>query len=177
MNRASASAGQTFQAQAAPQIKKVSIFGNILFHAAPKHHASLLYWGHVLHLLGTEFKCRQYTAQWFLQISFEDLKGLPYNEVTLLGNLGSDLQIRSTSTGKDVGSVNMAVNTGTAEDKVSTWFKLTLWEDLARQGAGVLAKGTRVWVKGRLSIKSYQPANGPAKESTEVTVKEIHIVQ
>ena len=111
------------------------------------------------------------------QISFEDLKGLPYNEITLMGNLGSDIQIRSTSTGKDVGTVSVAVNTGSAEEKVSTWFRLVLWEDLARQGAGILAKGTRVWVKGRLAVKSYQPPNGPPRESSEVTVREIHIVQ
>ena len=47
-----------------------------------------------------------------LQVPFEDFQNYPRNEVTLMGNLGSDMQLRTTTTGKDVANVNLGVNSG-----------------------------------------------------------------
>jgi len=47
-------------------------------------------------------------------------------------------------------------------------FKLVMWEDLARLAASSLFKGSQVHVKGRFEIDSYQPANGPLRESMQV---------
>jgi len=57
------------------------------------------------------------------KVSYEELQQLPRNEVTLLGNLGSDVQFRTTSTGKDVANVSLAVKMGAKgdPDKATTW--------------------------------------------------------
>ena len=43
-----------------------------------------------------------------------------------------------------------------------------MWEDLARLAASSLFKGNQVYVRGRLGIESYQPPNGPLRETMQV---------
>ena len=43
-----------------------------------------------------------------------------------------------------------------------------MWEDLARLAASSLFKGNQVYVRGKLGIESYQPANGPLRETMQV---------
>ena len=59
-----------------------------------------------------------------MKVSFDELQQLPRNEITLLGNLGGDVLLRTTSTGKDVASVNLAVNKGAkgAPDTTTMWY-------------------------------------------------------
>ncbi|KAG1667425.1 hypothetical protein FOA52_004842 [Chlamydomonas sp. UWO 241] len=109
------------------------------------------------------------------KVSFDTYKTLNRNEVTLLGNLGSDVNVRTTRTGKQVGNVNLAVMHLPGEE-VTTWYRLVLWEDAAVMAESQLAKGNQVWVRGRIAINPYQTAAGEARETLEVTVREIHRV-
>ena len=58
-----------------------------------------------------------------MKVSFDELQQFPRNEVTLLGNLGGEVLLRTTATGKDVASVNLAVNKGAkgAPDTTTMW--------------------------------------------------------
>ena len=47
-------------------------------------------------------------------------------------------------------------------------FRLVLWEDLARQAGSALFKGNKVWVRGTIGLNSYQPPNGPIRETVQV---------
>ena len=54
-----------------------------------------------------------------------------YINVTVVGNLGKDPEIRSTPSGKRVASFSIAVDQGYGENKKTEWVNVICWEKLA----------------------------------------------
>lgn len=95
------------------------------------------------------------------------------NTVQILGNLGKDPDIRATGTGKTVASFSVAVKrkytTQQGEDKELTdWINVVAWGSLAEAVGNQLKKGSRVFVEGRYSTRSYEDKNGNKRYITEV---------
>lgn len=101
--------------------------------------------------------------------------------VTIVGNLAADPELRYTQggvavTSLRVGSTPRTFNRQTSqwEDGETVWVRCTAWRDLAENIANSLQKGTRVIVSGRLKPASaYQSANGEARASIELEIEEI----
>lgn len=96
------------------------------------------------------------------------------NSVQVLGNLTRDPQIRATKTGRPVASFSIAVNrsytTAQGEQRELTDFiNVVAWGTLAEAVGNQLKKGTRVFVEGRYSTRSYETADGQKRYVTEVT--------
>lgn len=112
------------------------------------------------------------------QVDTETFRTLPRHELSLIGNLGKDLEVRKTPAGKDVASGTLAVNASDqAGGESTTWWKLTFWGDAALSASAAVSKGTKVLVKGPAFINSYTTASGEIRETLELTVKEMSIVQ
>jgi single stranded DNA-binding protein len=94
-----------------------------------------------------------------------------------MGNLGKDLDLRKTPKGADVASGTLAVKTTTESGDSTTWWKLTFWGDAALSASAAVSKGTQVMVKGPASINTYTTASGENRETLELTVKEMTIIQ
>ena len=82
------------------------------------------------------------------------------NSVQVMGNLARDPQIRATKTGRAVASFSIAVNrnytTPQGEQRELTdWINVVAWGNLAEAVGNQLKKGTRVFVEGRYSTRSY----------------------
>lgn len=95
------------------------------------------------------------------------------NTVQILGNLGKDPDIRATGTGKTVASFSVAVKrkytTQQGEEKELTdWINVVAWGSLAEAVGNQLKKGSRVFVEGRYSTRSYEDKNGNKRYVTEV---------
>lgn len=95
------------------------------------------------------------------------------NSVQVLGNLTRDPQIRATKTGRAVASFSVAVNssytTAQGETKELTDFiNVVAWGALAESVGNQLKKGTRVFVEGRYSTRSYEAQDGSRRYITEV---------
>lgn len=95
------------------------------------------------------------------------------NTVQILGNLGKDPDIRATGTGKTVASFSVAVKrkytTQQGEDKELTdWINVVAWGNLAEAVGNQLKKGSRVFVEGRYSTRSYEDKSGNKRYVTEV---------
>ena len=96
--------------------------------------------------------------------------------VTVVGNLGADPELRYTQGGVAVVSVNVGStprtynrNTSQWEDGETVWVRCTAWREVAENVAQSLTKGTRVVVTGRLKAPSaYQTASGEARASLEL---------
>jgi len=66
------------------------------------------------------------------------------NRVQLIGNLGSDPEMRYTPGGKAVANMRLAVNTGFGDNQRTDWFTLVAWEKLAEACNNHLSKGSRI---------------------------------
>ena len=96
------------------------------------------------------------------------------NKVLLIGNLGSDPEMRYTPNGNAVCDFRMAVNrrytTSEGEQKEETdWFRVTAWGRLAEQVNQYLPKGRRTDVDGRISSSAYPARAGQARAAREGT--------
>ena len=104
-----------------------------------------------------------------------------YSEVTIVGNLGRDPEMRYLPSGDNQAVTNINVATNRTYKKAdgtkvteTTWFRVTVW---GRRGETVnqyLSKGSKVLIKGRLSpeIRVYE-SNGEWKASYEVTANDV----
>lgn len=98
-----------------------------------------------------------------------------YQQINLVGNLGSDPELRFTPSGVPVASFNLAINkTWTNQDgqkqEKSTWFRVTVWRKLAEIVAENLTKGRQVLVIGEVDeARAYTDKDGNNRASLEVT--------
>lgn len=83
------------------------------------------------------------------------------NEVTLLGNVGRDPEVRATRGGRVVASLSLATNRrvpqrdGEADEKTD-WHRITVFNKLAEYVRDHVKAGDRLLVKGRIEYGSYE---------------------
>ena len=87
------------------------------------------------------------------------------NKIMVIGNLGTDPEMRYTPNGTPVTSFRMAVNrtytTSEGERRDETeWFTIVAWTKLAEQCNQFLSKGRRAYVEGRLRSRQFQRRDG-----------------
>ena len=100
------------------------------------------------------------------------------SKVILVGNLGSDPEMRYTPSGKAVTSFRMATSrrytTTAGESREETdWFRVSVWGKQAEQSNQYLSKGRQVYVEGRLHARSWEGQDGQMRTSLEVTADRV----
>jgi single-strand DNA-binding protein len=100
------------------------------------------------------------------------------SKVILIGNLGSDPEMRYTPEGKAVTSFRMATNrrytTSAGENREETdWFRITVWGKQAESCNQFLSKGRQVYVEGGLHARNWQGQDGQMRTSLEVTANRV----
>jgi len=103
------------------------------------------------------------------------------SKATLIGNLGGDPEMRYTPAGRAFTSFSVACSrnysTAEGERKEETeWFRVTAWGRLAEVCSQYLSKGSRVYVEGRLSSRTWEGADGQKRFSLEVSANEMQIL-
>lgn len=105
-----------------------------------------------------------------------------YQQITLIGNLGRDPEMRYTPSGTPVTSFNVAVNRswtgqdGQRQDK-TTWFRISAWQRLAETCNQFLTKGQRVLVVGEVEEPStWTDREGNTRASLEVTARNVQFL-
>jgi single-strand DNA-binding protein len=95
------------------------------------------------------------------------------NKVILVGRLGRDPEIRTTSGGNSVGNIRLAT-TERRKDRDGNWSDQTEWHTVvcfgktAETAGRFLKKGRQVYVEGRLQTRKWQDKEGRDRYSTEV---------
>lgn len=97
-------------------------------------------------------------------------------QVTIVGNLSREVELRYTQGGAAVAKFSVAVNrrfqkAGEWTEEVS-FFDCVAWAQLAENAASTLNKGDRVVVNGRLSQRSYEH-EGQKRSSVEITAENV----
>ena len=100
------------------------------------------------------------------------------NKIMLIGNVGSDPEMRYTPNGKAVTSFRMATNYRYAgpdgERREETeWFRVSVWGRQAESCNQFLSKGKRVYVEGRLHSRSWEGQDGQMRTSLEVSANRV----
>ena len=100
------------------------------------------------------------------------------NNITLVGNLVDDPELRFTPSGVAMAKIRIAVNRrwrgqdGEWQENTS-FFTGTIWREQAEQAAESLQKGARVIVTGRLEQRSWENEQGEKRSVVEIQVDEI----
>jgi len=100
------------------------------------------------------------------------------NKVMLIGNLGSDPEIRTTPSGTKVAKLSIATNrsfqdrTGQTQEKTE-WHRLTFFGKLADIVEQYVTKGDRLYVEGRLEYSQTQDDQGNTRYWTDIVVVEM----
>ena len=104
------------------------------------------------------------------------------NKATLIGNLGADPEVRSTSGGNRVATFSLATsrtwNSASGERQEKTeWHRCVVWNAKTSQLADIveryLKKGDKVYVEGRIEYRQWQDKDGQTRYSTEINVREL----
>jgi single-strand DNA-binding protein len=97
------------------------------------------------------------------------------NVVTLIGNLASDVDLRTVGDDKKVASFLLAVDRRSQEGGAD-FVRVTAWAKQAESCARYLAKGRRVAVDGRLRSNSWEDAEGKRRRSLEVVANHVQFL-
>lgn len=102
------------------------------------------------------------------------------NQITIVGNLADDPDLRYTPTGVPVANVRVAVNQRFFNKEKNEWderldgfFTCNVWRDMAENVSESLHRGDRVLVTGRLRSRSYETKEGETRWVTEIEADEV----
>jgi single-strand DNA-binding protein len=104
------------------------------------------------------------------------------NKVMLIGNLGSDPEVRSTTGGNRVATFSLATsrswNSPNGEKQEKTeWHRCVVWNSKGSGLADVVEKyckkGDKIYVEGRIEYRQWQDKENQTRYSTEINVREL----
>ena len=96
------------------------------------------------------------------------------NKVILIGNLGSDPEVRYLESGSAVAKFNIATTesyTNKNGERIDNteWHRIELWEGLAKVAEKYLKKGNQVYIEGRIRTDTWTDKEG--QQRTGVTIR------
>jgi single-strand DNA-binding protein len=100
------------------------------------------------------------------------------NKMMVIGNVGSDPEMRYTPNGSPVTNFTVATNrrytTADGEQHEETeWFKIAAWNRLAETCNQYVTKGMMVYVEGRLQSRPWISQNGEPRAGNEINAFEV----
>ncbi len=104
------------------------------------------------------------------------------NKVMIIGRLGTDPDMRYTSSGNPVTTFRVAVSRQWKDSngdlrEETEWFSIVTWNKLAEICHQHLNKGTRVYLEGRLQTRSWEDQQtGQIRYKTEVVASDMIIL-
>jgi single-strand DNA-binding protein len=103
------------------------------------------------------------------------------NKVQLVGNLGSNPEVKTTDSGKKLAKISIATNetyrNAKGEKVVETqWHNVVAWGKTADIAEKYLSKGLEIMIEGKLVNKQYTDKDGVKRYSTEVQASELLIL-
>ena len=102
------------------------------------------------------------------------------NKAILVGNLGTDAELRHTDGGSAVASFRLVTSEswndkqGQRQEKTE-WHTVTLWGKQAETLAEYLKKGRQVYVEGRIQTREYMK-DGEKRYATEIRADRVNLL-
>ena len=103
------------------------------------------------------------------------------NKVILIGNLGSDPELKSTPSGASVTNFTLATNESWVDGKgerqeKTEWHRIVVWGKLAEICNNFLKKGSKVYIEGRLQTRSWDGPDGNKRYTTEIVARDMQML-
>ncbi|MDH5039563.1 single-stranded DNA-binding protein [Enterococcus faecalis] len=102
------------------------------------------------------------------------------NNVTLVGRLTKDVDLRYTSSGTAVGQFTLAVNrnfTNQNGDREADFINCVIWRKAAESLANYARKGTLIGLTGRIQTRNYENQQGQRVYVTEVVIENFQLLE
>lgn len=100
------------------------------------------------------------------------------NKALIIGNLGTDPEVRSTNTGTRVATLSVATSrrwtsrSGEQQEKTE-WHRIVCWDKMAEICERYLKKGDRVYIEGRIEYRQWEGQDGQTRYTTEIRAMEM----
>lgn len=103
------------------------------------------------------------------------------NKVILVGRLGSDPEVRYTQDGTAVTTFSVATDEQWKDksgnwEKRTEWHRIVTWRQLAERCGEYLAKGSMVYIEGRIQTRSWTDKDGNKRSSTEIIAQNMRML-
>ena len=95
------------------------------------------------------------------------------NQVTLVGRIANDLELKQTQTGKLFCQFNLAVTRFGGEG--ADFIPVQVWNKAAENLVKFQTKGSQIAISGRLNVESYE-TEGQKRTFTKVIVNEVEFL-
>jgi single-strand DNA-binding protein len=100
------------------------------------------------------------------------------NKIMVIGNVGTDPEMRYTPNGNPVTSFRIATSRSyTPQDgerrQDTEWFTVVAWNNLAEQVNQYLSKGGHAYVEGRLQSRTFQGNDGQTRFTNEIVASRV----
>lgn len=103
------------------------------------------------------------------------------NKVILVGNLGTDPEVRYMPNGNAVANLSLATSEswkdqqGQMQERTE-WHRLTMYRRLAEVAGEYLRKGSQIYVEGKLQTRKWQDQQGQDRYTTEIIVDQMQML-
>jgi len=104
------------------------------------------------------------------------------NKVILIGNVGSDPEVRYLDRGVAIANFNLAttergytMQNGTQVPDKTDWHAIVLWRNLAEWAERNIRRGMKLYVEGKLQTRTWEK-EGQRRSKTEVIAENIQIL-
>lgn len=97
------------------------------------------------------------------------------NTITVTGNTGRDPELKYAQSGTAVLKFSVADTRNKGDEKITQWWNVTCFGDLAENVAASITKGTRVQVIGKVQREKYTDKEGVERERVEVLADDVGI--
>jgi single-strand DNA-binding protein len=104
------------------------------------------------------------------------------NKVMIIGNLGADPELRTTTSGTAVCELRMATNESWF-DKASNerkerveWHRVIVWGKSGENCAKYLSKGSKAFVEGRIQTREWNDKDGNKRHTTEIIANSVQFL-
>jgi single-strand DNA-binding protein len=103
------------------------------------------------------------------------------NKAILIGNLGSDPELRHTQNGQGVATFNIATSenwtdkNGERQERTE-WHRIVAWGKTGELCAQYLSKGRTVYIEGRIQTRDWEDKDGIKRYTTEIVANTVQFL-
>lgn len=115
-------------------------------------------------------------------LSLEKIVARGINKVILIGNVGSDPEVRYMPNGNAVTTLSIATSetwkdkqTGEKQDRTE-WHRVVFYNRLGEIAGEYTKKGSRIYIEGSLRTRKWQDQQGIERYTTEIIANEMQLL-